>query len=93
MSSAALFPLGQMLGTPAALKALSEVGENAGSYFLRHVSGDWGDMCDEDKELNNEALKDGERLLSAYTLSSGVRIWVITEWDRSVTTCLLPEEN
>ena len=42
---------------------------------------------------NTAALKDGERLLSAYTLPGGERLWIVTEWDRSVTTLLLPEEN
>jgi hypothetical protein len=57
----------------------------------RHASGDWGDVCDEDKKLNDLAV-DGEcRILSAYTVD-GAKLWVITEWDRSVTTVLFPEE-
>jgi hypothetical protein len=48
--------------------------------------------CTADMKANAEALKEGTRLLSAYHLRDGVKIWVITEWDRSVTTALLPEE-
>lgn len=58
----------------------------------RHHSGDWGEMCQEDKELNEEALKTGERLHSSYTNTRGEKVWVITEWDRSVTTVLYPDE-
>jgi hypothetical protein len=65
--------------------------------LARHVAGDWGDLSDEDKRLNDEALIDGSRLLSAYTLRSGVRVWVITEavgddGHRAATTLLLPDE-
>ena len=63
-------------------------------FLNRHVSGDWGELCEEDKELNDQALHDGNRILSAYETSAGYtrKIWVITEADRSVTTLLLPEE-
>lgn len=57
----------------------------------RHVTGDWGDLCEEDKITNNKALIGQGRLFSSYELN-GVKIWVITEWDRSVTTILLPDE-
>jgi hypothetical protein len=57
----------------------------------KHASGDWGEVCAEDKESNDQALKDGDRILSAYTIN-GRKIWIITEWDRSVTTVLFPEE-
>lgn len=59
--------------------------------IARHHSGDWGEVCDDDKRLNDEALQYGSRLLSAYTLG-GDQIWVITEADRSSTTVLLPGE-
>jgi len=67
-------------------------------FLKRHQSGDWGDLCDEDKKANEEAIShEGEpekqqRVFSAYKTSAGEKIWVITEWDRSVTTLLLPEE-
>jgi hypothetical protein len=59
--------------------------------FSRHASGDWGDICEEDKASNDYALEHGERLFSAYK-SDNNQIWIITEWDRSATTILFPEE-
>lgn len=57
----------------------------------RHRQGDWGDLCDFDRKANDDALKHGDRILSAYTIV-GTKIWIITEWDRSITTVLFPEE-
>ena len=58
-----------------------------------HVSGNWGDLCDEDWASNNEAVRTGDdRILSAYNIGDGTKIWIITEWDRSATTILFPEE-
>lgn len=59
--------------------------------FVRHCNGDWGELCEEDKETNEYALKNGERLLSRYE-NGDLSIYIITEWDRSVTTILFPEE-
>lgn len=91
------FALGQQVGTPAALKEIHEAGQSALALLARHVAGDWGDLDDEDKRHNDEALKDGSRILSAYNLRSGVRIWIITEaaddsGQRAATTILLPDE-
>jgi len=87
------FPLGRIVGTPGALDALKEAGVLPAWALDRHVSGDWGDVCHEDRQANEEALREGLRLLSAYRLpETGVKLWVITEWDRSATTLLLPEE-
>lgn len=58
----------------------------------RHASGDWGDLCDDDKKANEEALLVGERLFSAYEKPPLPKIWIITEADRSATTILFPEE-
>lgn len=58
----------------------------------RHVRGDWGKIPPEDQGLNEEALASGGRLMSVYPLRTGETIWIITEWDRSVTTLLLPED-
>jgi hypothetical protein len=58
----------------------------------RHASGDWGDVCKEDWQANNEALIMRDRLLSAYKHNKFKKIWIITEWDRSATTILFPEE-
>lgn len=61
--------------------------------FCRHCNGDWGDMCDEDKAMNESALANGDdRLFSKYDFDNHVSIYIITEWDRSVTTVLFPEE-
>ena len=59
--------------------------------FVRHCNGDWGELCEEDKETNEYALKNGERLLSRYE-NGDLSIYIITEWDRSVTTILFPHE-
>lgn len=60
--------------------------------FSRHATGDWGDMCEEDKAYNDYALEHGERLFSSYNYNEDTKIWIITEWDRSATTILFPEE-
>ncbi len=84
------FGMGSIVATPGALSALE--GDSVTSYLDRHRNGDWGIVCPEDAASNEEDLKNGERLLSAYTTAKGVKIWIITEHDRSVTTILLPEE-
>ena len=73
------FDLGQTLATPGALEALEESGQNAMDFISRHVRGDWGEVCDEDKLLNDQALVDGSRLLSAYRTLKNVKLWIITE--------------
>lgn len=62
--------------------------------FIRYQSGDWGDVCAEDRNQNDAAVKDGNRILAEYSnpIHPDWRIWIITEWDRSVTTILFPEE-
>jgi hypothetical protein len=87
-----LFPLGQLLATPGVIEAVEQSGDRLVLFFLRHAAGDWGDLSREDKLENAAALKEGTRLLSAYHLRDGTKIWIITEWDRSATTALLPEE-
>lgn len=90
--SKALFNLGQTLATPGALEAIQAAGDNPADYLSRHVTGDWGDVCEEDAEENNLSVKNDLRIFSVYHLSDGTKIWVITEWDRSATTILLPSE-
>jgi hypothetical protein len=87
-----LFPLGQLVATPGALQALEANGTGCSEYLARHVTGDWGDLCEEDKQANVEAVESGMRLLSAYRLEDGTKIWIITEADRSSSCVLLPEE-
>lgn len=73
------FSLGRTLATPGALSALTEGGPSPAFFLDRHIQGDWGDICDEDKALNDSALVNGTRLLSAYTTLSGVRLyWLVT---------------
>ena len=86
------FPLGQLVATPGALRALEEAGQSPSFFLDKHVAGDWGEVDDEDKRLNDEALVNGDRLLSAYRTLRGVKIWIITEADRSSTCTLLPSD-
>ena len=87
----AKFPLGQVYFTRGVLDQLSNSAA-VPAALARHAVGDWGDVCEEDKQLNDAALRDGTRLLSAYRAENGARFWVITEADRSTTTVLLPDE-
>ncbi len=87
-----LFELGQIVATPGALRALQEAEQSPTAFLDRHVTGDWGELGDEDKQANERALREDLRILSAYTTSAGVALWVITEADRSATTLLLPHE-
>ena len=71
---------------------LESAGQAPLIFLRRHASGDWGEVDGSDWTLNDESLEDGGRLHSVYRTSLGVRIWIITESDRSVTTFLLPDE-
>ena len=93
----AKFPLGQILATPGALEALEESGQTPTEFLVRHVQGEWGEICPDDATLNEESLIDGSRLMSVYRTSKNVRIWIITEaaddqGHRSCSTILLPDE-
>src|SRR5688500_1192632 len=92
-----LFDLGQILATPGAIEALEKTGQPPAEFLRRHPIGDWGDLSDEDKWLNDEAVIDGSRILSAYHTSDGTKLWIISEASdedgrRAATTILLPEE-
>lgn len=87
-----LFKLGLVLVTPGVRNALQEADEDVFTYLFRHAAGDWGSVPPEDANANEEALKNNDRLLSAYFTAQQTKIWVITEWDRSRTTLLLPSE-
>jgi hypothetical protein len=84
------YPLGSLVATPALIDEV--VHDDILKALARHARGDWGDVCAEDQQANNLALRDGTRLLSSYTSSTGVKFWVITEADRSLTTVLLPSD-
>jgi len=86
------FPLGQLLATPGALKAMENAGQSPGELLIRHVTGDWGLVCKADAEANEQAIKERTRLLSSYKLATGIVIWIITEASRAATTLLLPSE-
>ncbi len=86
------FPLGQVVATPGALEALRAANQDALPLLRRHAEGDWGEVSPDDAQENEFSLTHGLRLLSAYTLADGTRLWIITEADRSATTLLLPEE-
>lgn len=88
----AKFHLGQVVATIGALAALEDAQDNLMPYLHRHASGNWGDVPPEDAAENELSLLEGYRIISAYTIQEGVKIWVITEADRSSTTILLPEE-
>ena len=92
MATEPRFPLGMVVATPGALRALEQAGESASELIGRHVLGDWGDLCADDRAANEQALTCGFRLLSSYVLSTGAKVWVITESDRSSTCLLLPAE-
>ena len=84
------FDLGQILATRGALEDLHPADR---SHALgRHATGDWGDCDLEDRNMNDDALENGDRLLSVYHDRNGTKFWIITEAERSVTTILLPDE-
>ena len=93
----AKFSLGQIAATPGAIEAMEESGQTPAFFLDQHVSGNWGVVSEEDWALNDQALKDGSRILSAYLTLKGKKLWVITEatdddGHRAATTLLLPEE-
>jgi hypothetical protein len=86
------FDPGLVVATPGVLDALQTTGENAVHFLARHLRADWGDLDVPDQQANDHALTTQGRLLSAYHLRDGTKIWIITEWDRSSTCLLLPSE-
>jgi len=92
------FKLGNIVATPGALAALETNGQNPLEFIAKHAACNWGDaLCDEDKAMNDMALKDGSRILSSYYLKDRSKLWIITEamdqeGHRSATTLLLPDE-
>ena len=87
-----LFSLGAIVATPGALEALERAGKAPSALLVRHQCGDWGDLSSDDRRENEFSLGRHLCLFSAYLLDGGVKIWVITEADRSATTLLLPSE-
>ena len=87
-----LFKLSQIVGTPGALEEMAKADQDPLELLRRHVTGDWGKVPEEDARENELSVEKGFRILSVYTLSTGVTIWILTEADRSATTYLRPEE-
>ena len=85
-------PLGQVVATPAAKDACQHAGVSPMQLISRHAIRDWGDVDADDWKANDMALTTGARLMSMYILPTRVRVWIITEADRSATTVLLPSE-
>lgn len=93
----AKFHPGQIVATPGALEALQDAGQQPQDFLVMHLSGDWGELDQEDRQMNEVALIDGSRLLSAYTTRRGQKLWIITEaadddGRRLCTTILRPED-
>jgi hypothetical protein len=92
-----LFKPGRILASPGCIHELERAGQNLWEFMARHIAGDWGVVDADDAEANNESLKDGSRLLSAYLLKTGEKIWIITEAEdenghRIASTGILPSE-
>ena len=93
-----LFSIGQVVATPGALGQTHPVW--MANCLARHMQGDWGSVCEEDAATNNEAVRVGDRVLSAYPIDAEKpckgygenTLWIITDADRSLTTFLLPDE-
>ena len=87
-----LFPLGQIVATPGAIEALTEAETPPASLLIQHVCGDFGEIDAEDWQTNLDAIQEDARILSAYSLKTGEKLWIITEADRSSTCILRPDE-
>jgi hypothetical protein len=98
MTTKSKFHPGRIVATPAALEVIQASGQSPEIFIGAHLEGYWGgDLCEEDRQLNDVALIDGSRLLSAYSTLRGIKLWIITEAvgndGRRASTCLLrPEE-
>ena len=87
------FPVGKLLMTAGVDSLVRQGRLNPSEYLDRHLNGDWGDLSESDRQQNDAALKSCEdRLFSSYQVTPDLKLWIITEWDRSVTTLLLPSE-
>jgi hypothetical protein len=92
VQTTALFPLGRVLLTPGAMEVLSDAGQMANEFLCRHARLEPGELCDEDHRENLFSVDKELRIFSAFKTARGVKLWCITEADRSCTTLLLPSE-
>jgi hypothetical protein len=96
------FQIGQLVATPGALEALQQANQSPMEFIRRHIAGDWGDLGNDDKRQNEEAIANEhtagtendlrDRIVSVYKTKQGKVLWIITEWNRELTTILLPED-
>ena len=86
------FLMGRVVATPGALAALELANQSADEFLHRHQGGDWGDVDESDRQFNEIAIEEGNRILSAYVLRTGDRIWIVTESDCRSTCVLLPSD-
>lgn len=96
-TSPPLFELGRVVATPGALRLLAEVGRHPFELLARHVTGDPGDIDEEDRQTNRAAMQTGGRIVSSYRVGRAPeeadwKVWIVTEAGRHATTLLLPEE-
>lgn len=87
-----LFFPGQICATPGAIGTMEQLGIEPMELLARHLTGDFGDICDQDRAENLFSIQHGFRIFSSYQLQPGTKLYIITEADRSVTTFLLPSE-
>lgn len=98
MNASKMFDSGPIVATPGALDALLRNNKVPANYLQRHLQGDWGTICEDDKAANQEALNDGSRLMSEYLLPDEEKLWIISDavidelGNRQATTLLLPDE-
>lgn len=85
-----LFNLGKVVATQGVVNEITM--DDIDNAMKKYTNGDWGNVCEEDAQMNDDALKNEDRIVASYTASNGTDFWIITEWDRSVTTVLLPSE-
>ena len=84
------FPLGHLVATANATDVIPR--DEMLSALARHANGDWGDLSPDDRAVNETAILEGGRIVSSYKSIKGIAFWIITEWDRSATTILLPSD-
>ena len=91
-ATAARFPTGALSATPGALTLLERHRINPLTLLARHRQGDWGNVSDDDRAANDDAVTLGNRIISSYTLGEKDKVWIITEHDRSSSLILLPSD-
>ena len=84
------FDIGRAVATHGVIERVNE--SDLFDSFLRHIGGDWGELCDQDRQANDLACQVGARITSRYSDRNHTWFWIITEADRSATTLLLPNE-